>query len=124
MQAITVATFRFPTDPDFIMFTTELERAGIEYICPEKNQLSVDPMLSISFGGLRVMVDASDVDRAKAIYDEAIGQSTAIKDEADLEIEQMKAADEAAFTKNHRTCLVGLVVLSVAIRLVWAFLRS
>lgn len=115
LQPVTIAVFRFPTDPDFVLFTTELERAGIRYVCPEQNQLAVDPLLSIGLGGLRVMTDAADEQQARAIYEELIGVQEIEPDEADLELERLKAADEKRFTQNYYRSLliVGLGLLAL-----------
>jgi hypothetical protein len=119
MRLIEIAAFRFPSDPDFIMFTTELERAGIKYTCPERTQLENQPFLSIGLGGLRVLVEQADVARAKAILEEVVGQPDEAQDEADIEIANRKAEEEAAFQRNYKRMRMLLLFVVFLILLAW-----
>jgi hypothetical protein len=124
MQFVTIGVFRFPTDPDFILFTTALEQANIDYFCPEENQLSVDPILSIGLGGLRVMVNVGDEAQAKALYAEIIDGYEAQPDEAEDEIARMKAEDEKMLARNYRTCLFAVGFILVFLLAIWFYFRG
>ena len=114
-QFVKIASFRFPTDPDFVMFVTELEQEGIEYQCPERTQLEVDPLMSMAFGGLRVLVQEQDAARAREILASITDAEIAEPDEADQEIAQMKSEEARVLQRNYRTCLIVLAVLALAV---------
>lgn len=117
-QFIVIANFRFPTDPDFVMFVTELEQEGIEYVCPERTQLEVDPLMSLAFGGLRVLVKEEDATRAKEILESITHAEVAEPDEADDEIARMKSEEARVLQRNYRSCLIGVAVLVLIILIV------
>ena len=110
-ELIVIANFRFPTDPDFVMFVTELEQEGIEYVCPERTQLEVDPLMSMAFGGLRVLVQEKDATRAREILASITDAEVAEPDEADEEISRMKSEEAGALQRNYRSCLIAVAVL-------------
>lgn len=69
-QLITIATFNFSTDPGFLLFKASLEHHGIAYFAAEENTVNANPFLSISVGGIRVMVHEDDVPEAIGIWRE------------------------------------------------------
>ncbi len=69
-QLITVATFNFSTDLQFLVFKSSLEHHGIAYFAAEEHTVNANPFLSISVGGIRVMVHEDDVPAAIGIWRE------------------------------------------------------
>lgn len=69
-ELITVATFNFSTDPNFLLFKAALEHHDIPYLAAEENTVNANPFLSISVGGIRVMVHEDDLPDAISIWRE------------------------------------------------------
>lgn len=66
-QLITIATFNFATDPNLLLLKAKLTDAGITYNAADENTVGIDPLLSITVGGIRVLVNEHDVARAREI---------------------------------------------------------
>ncbi|HMN88445.1 MAG TPA: hypothetical protein PKD70_09925 [Saprospiraceae bacterium] len=64
---VTIARFNFATEPVFILLKMRLEQEGILYYAAEENTVGIDPLLSITLGGIRVQVEQANVIRALAI---------------------------------------------------------
>lgn len=69
-QLITVTTFNFSTDPNFLLFKAALKHHDIPYLAAEENTVNANPFLSISVGGIRVMVHENDLPEAISIWRE------------------------------------------------------
>lgn len=69
---ITIATFNFATDPNFLVFKAALRQRSIPYFAADENTVNVDPFLSIMVGGIRVQVHEEDVPAAVAIWREIL----------------------------------------------------
>lgn len=69
-QLVTVATFNFATDPNLLLLKAKLADNGIAYNAADENTIGIDPLLSISVGGIRVLVNEQDAARAREIIQE------------------------------------------------------
>ncbi|MFN7120336.1 MAG: hypothetical protein ACK4TA_26350 [Saprospiraceae bacterium] len=69
-QLVTIATFNFTTEPNFLLFKAALEHHDISYFAAEENTINANPFLSISIGGIRVQVHEEDVPEATSIWRE------------------------------------------------------
>ncbi len=69
-QLVTVATFNFATDPDFLLLKARLREENIPFNTAEENTVGVDPLLSITVGGIRVLVNKRDAPRALEIVED------------------------------------------------------
>lgn len=69
-QLVTVATFNFATDPNLLLLKAKLADNGIAYNAADENTIGIDPLLSISVGGIRVLVNEQDAARAQEIIQE------------------------------------------------------
>lgn len=120
-KMITVATFNFATDANFLIFKMKLQEEGILYNAAEENTVGIDPFLSITVGGIRVLVNEADALRARAILQEIeqteitpenieieFGDNDTILDEVNYRIVplQADAASQAYFY-----VVVGLMIL-------------
>lgn len=69
-QLVTIATFNFATDPNFLLLKARLTDAGIAYNAADENTVGIDPLLSITVGGIRVLVNEQDAPYAGKIIQE------------------------------------------------------
>lgn len=69
-QLVTVATFNFATDPNLLLLKAKLADEGIPYNAADENTIGVDPLLSITVGGIRVLVNEQDAAHAREIIQE------------------------------------------------------
>jgi hypothetical protein len=83
-QLITVATFNFSTDPGFLVFKASLEHHDIPFLAAEENTVNANPFLSISVGGIRVMVHEDDVPAAIGIWREIRDAELTAENEEDF----------------------------------------
>ncbi|GEM_PF-561572 len=120
-QLITVATFNFTTEPNFLLFKLALEHHGIPYYAADENTINANPFLSISVGGIRVQVHEDDLPEAVAIWREIkelddtvardIGNSDQILDDA-------RNATEVDTIANNGTYRIIIGVLLMVIFLI------
>jgi hypothetical protein len=54
-----------------LFFRSVLEAAGIESMIPNEHTISMQPLYANLLGGVRVLVRAADLDRAKELLDSA-----------------------------------------------------
>lgn len=87
-QLITVATFNFSTDPNFLLFKAALKHHDIPFFAADENTVNANPFLSISVGGIRVMVHEDDVPAATGIWREI---NTSANSEEDAKVENFNA---------------------------------
>ena len=51
------------------VLTSVLESAGIESLIPDQYTVGVQPLYALALGGVRVLVRAEDLDRARELLD-------------------------------------------------------
>lgn len=125
-RLVTVATFNFATDPNFLIFKIRLKEAGIPFNAAEENTVGVDPLLSITVGGIRVLVNESNAPRAMEILHEInqteitpdhveidFGESDTVLDEVSYKI--MPAHPEPANQLYFYTVIALMILLVLAL---------
>ncbi len=63
LERITVKTF--DTSVDAHLFRIELENEGIESFIYDEETITMDPLLSNAIGGIKVKINAKDIERTK-----------------------------------------------------------
>jgi hypothetical protein len=66
-EFITVATFNFAHE--ITILKTILDHEGIPHLFQNENLISIDPLASIAYGGIKLKVHPTDVLRVKEILD-------------------------------------------------------
>lgn len=89
-ELITVATFNFSTDPNFLLFKAALKHYDIPFFAADENTVNANPFLSISVGGIRVMVHEDDVPAATGIWREINESASSEEDTVFAEAEDSK----------------------------------
>ncbi len=125
-RLVTVATFNFATDPNFLIFKIRLKEAGIPFNAAEENTVGIDPLLSITVGGIRVLVNESHVPRAMEILQDInpteitpdrveidFGESDTVLDEVSYKI--VTARSEPANQLYFYVVFALVIVLTLAL---------
>jgi hypothetical protein len=97
-KMVTVATFNFATDPNFLIFKIKLKEANIPFNAAEEHTVGVDPLLSITLGGIRVLVNESDAPRAIEILND-INQTEITPENIEIEIGDSDTVLDEVFYK-------------------------
>ncbi len=97
-KMVTVATFNFATDPNFLIFKIKLKEANIPFNAAEEHTVGVDPLLSITLGGIRVLVNESDAPRAIEILHD-INQTEITPENIEIEIGDSDTVLDEVFYK-------------------------
>lgn len=119
-QLITVATFNFSTDLQFLVFKSSLEHHGIPYFAAEEHTVNANPFLSISVGGIRVMVHEDDVPAAIGIWreireaaseEEAFGEQDDILDDVRMHRDLYQEVKQTTGNTGYLVLVIALVGL-------------
>ncbi len=127
---VTIARFNFATEPVFILLKMRLEQEGILYYAAEENTVGIDPLLSITLGGIRLQVEQANVIRALAILktittDTATDESWNPGELEDILDEGVQAADVHTATNSERDQFLYYIIMGViSLAIVLFFLLS
>lgn len=64
---ITIAVFNFPQE--IVVLKSILENEGIKYFFLNENLISVDPLASIAYGGIKLKIHPNDIEAVQKILD-------------------------------------------------------
>ncbi len=66
---ILAARFHYATDIAFILFKIELTKREIPFIVKDEHTVSVDPLVSLGVGGIKIYTQRNSIIKAKRILD-------------------------------------------------------
>lgn len=72
-EFVTVATFNFAHE--ITILKSVLDHEQIPYLFQNENLVSIDPLASIAYGGIRLKVHPTDIERVKEILDNLSDQN-------------------------------------------------
>jgi len=66
-EFITIATFNFAHE--VLVLKTILDREGIPYLFQNEHLISIDPLASIAYGGIKLKIHPNDKETVQTILD-------------------------------------------------------